>query len=162
MYILAIILIIVGIVIDQVTKAIVIKHIFTGTYNGALPITNDITVIEGFFKITYAENTGGGWSIFQGKLWFFYIVTIIALIAFGYFMKDLNFQKYPIYSISLILMIIGTIGNFIDRIIHQYVVDFLDFIIFGYDFPTFNFADMCLTTGVIGLMIAIVFHKSPA
>jgi hypothetical protein len=43
-------------------------------------------------------------------MWFFYIITIIALIAFGYFMKDFDLKKYPIYSVSLILMITGTLG----------------------------------------------------
>ncbi len=162
MIVLGIIIIIVGIAIDQITKQIIIDNIkIIGTDSFGRPIPEPIVVIKDFFSITYAENTGGGWSIFEGKMWFFYIITIIALIAFGYFMKDFDLKKYPIYSVSLILMITGTLGNFIDRIFKKYVVDFLDFIFFGYDFPTFNFADMCLTAGVIGLVITILFRKSP-
>ncbi|MFA6627827.1 MAG: signal peptidase II [Bacilli bacterium] len=162
MLLIALLIIVIGILIDQVTKALVVKHIFTGVYDSyGRPINQDVQVIQHFFKLSYAENTGGGWSIFEGKLWFFYTVTILALFAFGYFMKDFDLKQYPLYSVALILMITGTIGNFIDRIIHKYVVDFLDFIIFGYDFPMFNVADSCLTIGVAGLLVAVLLHKSP-
>ncbi len=162
MLIIGIIFIILGVIIDQVTKQIIIATIKISGYDSmGRPIPVPVEVIKGFFSITYVENTGGGWSIMAGKLWFFYIITVIALFAFGYFMKDFDLKVYPLYSFSLILLISGTLGNFIDRILKKYVVDFLDFIIFGYDFPTFNFADICLTLGVIGLLIAIFFHKSP-
>ena len=49
----------------------------------------------------------------------------------------------------------GIIGNLIDRIFYGYVIDFLDFTIFGYDFPVFNFADICIVSGIFLLIIAI-------
>ena len=54
-------------------------------------------------------------------------------------------------------MIAGAVGNFIDRIRIQGVVDFLDFTVFGYDFPVFNVADMCLNIGVVLFIIGVVF-----
>jgi signal peptidase II len=85
-------------------------------------------------------------------------ITIIAVLFISYLAKDYDFFKRPIYSASLILVLNGTIGNFIDRMMFQKVRDFVtfDFI----DFPSFNFADMCLTVGVIALSIDIIFGET--
>lgn len=147
-----IILIVALILLDQITKLIIVKTMNYG---------ESITVIKDFFYITSHRNTGAAWGIFQGKLWFFIIVTIISLGIFAYLMKDFDLKENTLYSVSLILLIGGTIGNFIDRIFRHEVVDFLHFILFKkYDFPVFNVADTCLTVGVTLLAISVLFGKS--
>ena len=108
-----IILIVVGIMLDQVSK-ILIK-----TY-----LVKKVSVIGDFFELIYVENRGAGWGMFKGQLWFLIIVTLIALGIFTYLMKDFDLKNRTMYSISLILMVSGTFGNFIDRIFRGYVIDF--------------------------------------
>ena len=73
-------------------------------------------------------------------------MTIISLVLFIYLYKkaNSNFERY-----TVALVIAGTLGNFVDRLLYGSVVDFLDFIILGYDFPVFNLADCYLTIGII-------------
>lgn len=116
-------------------------------------------VISNFFYLTYARNTGGGWSIFAGQMWLFIAITIVSLVLFVYFLTDFDLKKRPLYSIGFAMMLGGTLGNFYERVLHGYVTDFLDFIIFGYDYPIFNVADMCLVIGVISLIIQLIFFS---
>ncbi len=150
-------IVIILIAIDQITKAIVRSHFER--------VGQSIKVIGNFFKLTYVQNQGGAWGILSGKKWFFIIITILALFIFGYFMKDFDLKNKTLYSLGLALMVGGTIGNFIDRLFFDYVTDFLDFVFFGWDFPVFNFADICLTIGVVLLLIHVLlgtFHGESA
>ena len=123
-----------------------------------IDLNQSITVIKGFFNITYVRNFGAGFSIMQNATTTFYIITPICLILFIYLLIKTKEKDY-LSKTALLLMIGGTIGNFLDRIINVYVVDFLDFIIFGWDFPVFNFADICLTIGV-GIYIVSLLKES--
>ncbi|NLC54340.1 MAG: signal peptidase II [Erysipelothrix sp.] len=135
------------IIIDQVTKIMVFNL-----------NKDNIEIVKGFFSLTKVKNSGAAWGLFSGYMWLFFIVSIIAL----YFMlklykKSLNKDYY--FSFALILMIGGTLGNLIDRLLFGYVRDFLNFIIFTYDYPVFNVADMALVIGV-GLVILFLI-KNP-
>lgn len=144
-------LIIIGCIgLDQITKAIA---------RSSLKPKGSITIIKNFFKFTYVENKGGAWGAFSGKLWLFIIITVIALGIMFYLLKDFNLQNNKMYSIGLCLIIAGAIGNFIDRLALKYVTDFLDFYIFGYDFPVFNVADICIVIGVFMLIVQILFFS---
>lgn len=144
--IIGIILIVVLIILDQVTKIVAFKYFSPlQTYK----------CIPGLFRISLVENTGGAWGILNGKLWFFIVITTIALGVFAYLMKDFDLKTNTMYSVCMILIISGTIGNFIDRILLRYVRDFLTFDFMS--FPSFNLADMCMTIGVILLMVEILF-----
>lgn len=132
--------------IDQMSKYYIVANI---TLNSA------IDVIPGFFRITYVQNFGAGFSILQNQNTLFLIITPIAVIFLIYLL--VKTKKEDIISrCGLLLMIAGALGNFVDRIVNVYVVDFLDFVIFGYDFPVFNIADSYLTIGVVIFIIAIL------
>lgn len=128
--------------LDQWTKLYIASH---------MRLLESISVIPDFFSITYAHNTGAAWSMLEGQMWFFYVVTILVLIMLVPFYRSLKEHQF-ISKLGIAMIFAGTLGNFIDRIRLGYVVDFLDFIIFGYDFPIFNVADVCLCVG-IGLVI---------
>jgi signal peptidase II len=112
-------------------------------------------VIEGFLSITRRFNTGAAWSLFEGELTFFVVITIIALGLFGLLWKDAIGKRAPWQWIGLSVMMGGTIGNFIDRLRFGGVVDFIDVFIFTYDFPVFNVADSALTVGLIAFMMGV-------
>mgnify|MGYP000010391742 FL=1 len=141
-------LLLLGIMISAVLIDQVSKIWLTST----LQIGESIELIPSFFKITYAQNTGAAWSVLEGHMTFFYVVTIIALILLGWYFK--NLKDYQIVQkIGVILMIAGTLGNFIDRLLFQFVRDSLDFRILDYNFPIFNIADILLVSGVFLLII---------
>ena len=136
---------------DQLSKYYIVANI---------PLNSAIDIIPGFFKVTYVQNFGAGFSILQNQNTLFLIITPIAIIFLCYLL--FKTKKGDLLTISgLLLMIAGALGNFIDRIFTVYVVDFLDFVIFGYDFPVFNIADSFLTIGVF-LFIAILKEKDNA
>lgn len=112
-----------------------------------LDLYEQIPVIDNFFSITYAQNTGAAWSLLEGKMWFFYVVTCIVLVIMVFYFRTLKEYQF-LSKIGVALIVSGALGNFIDRLRLGYVVDFLDFIIFGYDFPVFNIADTCLCIGI--------------
>lgn len=143
----SILFVILLVVLDQASK------IYLTLVNKTSPI--DLEVIRGFFRITYTCNDGAAFSILKGKRVFFIIITIIVVFLIVYYL--LKNKVYWVEKYSLLLIISGAVGNLIDRIMYGYVIDFLDFIIFGYDFPVFNIADSFITIGAIGLIISILF-----
>ncbi len=117
-----------------------------------------ITVIENFFYITSHRNSGAAWGILQGQMLFFYIVTAVVVIGIIYYMQKFA-KNDTLLAIGLSFVLGGAIGNFIDRLFHQEVVDFADFYIFNYNFPIFNVADSALTIGVIIVIIATIMDE---
>lgn len=143
--------------LDQITKALARSFIPNqfDSFN-----ETPIKIIPNFFHLIEHHNYGVAWSQFENNFFILYLVPIIALLAFGYFAIKANFQTKKFYSTGIFLAIAGTLGNFIDRLIFGYVVDFIQFIFGSYTYPTFNVADMCLVVGIIMLAIDIIFLES--
>lgn len=146
--IMGIIFIILGILLDQIVKIIIRVNLEVG---------KNIPILKGFFHITHIENTGAAWGGLSNLTVFLIILSIGILGFFIYLYKDIDFKNKKVFSISLVMVISGTIGNLIDRIIFQSVTDFLDFYIFGYDYPVFNIADILLVIGFFIFLVDLVF-----
>lgn len=143
---LSLIVAIVILIIDQLTKKII-----TATMN----IGDSYEVIPHFLNITSHRNNGAAWGILSGKMGFFYIITLIILaVLIIFYIKETKYNAFMQVAISLLFA--GALGNFIDRLFNGEVIDFIDTNIFGYDFPIFNIADSSLTIGVIFVIIALV------
>lgn len=134
------------IIIDQITKLLIRIN---------LNLLDTITIIKNFFYITYTMNIGAAWSILEGSQLFLIVISIIFLVVLILFLKrEENLTKL---SLTCYLLVIGgIIGNLIDRIFLNGVVDFLSFKIFNYYFPIFNIADSSIVVGVIILLIDLV------
>lgn len=150
-YIIFVISILSLVFIDQYTK-------FLARVN--LKGNTSYVVIDGVVDFTYVENSGAAFGILQGKQFLFYILTIIVLCVLIILLYKMEFNAHNIpYFIFLILIFSGAVGNFIDRIRNKFVVDFIYFK--PIDFPVFNFADICITCGVIlALITTLTIYKN--
>ncbi|MGV0167425.1 signal peptidase II [Furfurilactobacillus sp. WILCCON 0119] len=111
------------------------------------------TFIPGVLSLTNLRNDGAAWSLLEGRLDVFVIITIVAIAVLLYAMVRLRHQR--LYMMGITIMMAGTLGNFLDRIRLHYVVDMFQFD-FLKSFPISNFADWCLTVGVVLLIIAVL------
>lgn len=139
----------IAVILDRVTKVIAENNLVLGVRE---------SIIDGFFYFTLLYNRGAAWSILSGNRWFLVSVSVVATIGFiFYYFKRINNSK-AILLLALSLIIGGTIGNLIDRALYGQVIDFLDFILFSYNYPVFNLADTFLVIGMGLLIIAIYFE----
>lgn len=144
-YIIFAIIIVLGIVIDLVSKVLFANYFEAGG--------EDITVIPNFFYFTFLKNTGAAFGIFGEStvaLTIVSVVFVILFIVYDYFYHSNNMW----YVTGLSMLISGAIGNFIDRIALGYVRDFISIELFSF---VFNFADVLITFGVICFAVYILF-----
>ncbi len=134
--------------LDQWTKSLAVKYL----------MGNDgISIIKGIFRLKYLENRGAAFGMLQNQQIFFIMMTIAVLIVFGYFyFKIPSAARYIPLEYNTILLISGAIGNFIDRIVQNYVIDFLYFELI--DFPIFNVADCYVVISTFLFAFFILFY----
>jgi signal peptidase II len=138
------------IALDQWVKYLTVANIQLGETKEFLP---------GFLSFTNIRNTGAAWSLLEGKMWFFYIITVIVVAVVLYILvKNIHGSKW--FTIGLSLILAGAIGNFIDRLRLGYVVDMFqtEFI----NFPIFNVADTVLVIGVACIFIYLILEEKAA
>lgn len=147
-YIVAFLLAAAGVLLDQWSKHLAVTHLKNG---------DPIDLIPGVFQLTYLENRGAAFGILQGKQWFFYITTLAVMAAVLYlYAKMPAARKYMPLRICSVLIVSGAVGNFIDRIRFNYVVDFFYFKLI--DFPVFNVADIFVTVSMVFLLLLVLFY----
>ena len=132
----------------------IIKHIVSVNIDYS---TESVKFIDDFFYIVHWHNTGAAWGAMSDFTWLLSCITVLASVGILYLMIC---SKNKLLCTAFVLTFSGAIGNVIDRIRLGYVVDYLHFNnIFGYDFPAFNLADVCIVSGCIGLIICLIFVK---
>ncbi|MDI1274084.1 signal peptidase II [Polaromonas sp.] len=130
---------------DQLTKVLILGYYQLG----------DATYVTSFFNVVRVHNTGAAFSFLASasgwQRWFFTAIGIAAALFILWMLKSHAGQK--LFSFALACILGGAVGNVIDRTLHGYVVDFLDFHYAGWHFPAFNVADSAITVGAICLVL---------
>ena len=115
-----------------------------------------IPILGKYFAITSHRNSGAAWGMLQGQMIFFYIITVVVLAILVYvYIREAKGNL--LLQSAIVMLIAGSLGNFIDRILFQEVVDFVDVLLIFYDFPIFNVADSALTVGVVLMIVEFFF-----
>lgn len=141
------ILLILLVAFDQITKLLAVDKLSDGTV---------YPIIKNVFILTYVENRGAAFGMFQGKFPLLSVMTILILGFIVYlFFKIPNDKKYGILRFTLVLLTAGAVGNLIDRVGRSFVVDFFYFK--PINFPVFNVADIFVTCSAVLLVILLLF-----
>ena len=132
--------------LDQIIKIIVEHQLF---------LRQSIEFISGFFSVTYVQNYGAAFSVLTGNRIFLIVIALVALLMiYQCFINGKLLNK--IEQITYGLLVGGIIGNLLDRMFRGYVVDYLDFQIFHYDFPVFNLADISIIVSALLILWMMV------
>ena len=130
---------------DQFTKVLILGHYQLG----------DSTYVTSFFNIVRVHNSGAAFSFLAGasgwQRWFFVGIGALAAIFILWMLRSHAGQR--LFSFALACILGGAVGNVIDRLLHGYVIDFLDFHWMGWHFPAFNVADSAISVGAVCLIL---------
>ena len=144
-YILMILFCVGAVALDQWTKILTVNMI---------PLYGHVDALPGLFHLTYVQNTGAAFSLFEGMQWLFAVIFLLftAAVVWEALRKVMPFSKFERWCIVAIYA--GGLGNMIDRIRLGYVIDMIkvDFM----EFPVFNVADCFITCGCVALIASLV------
>ena len=116
-----------------------------------------VNIIDNFFSLTYVLNDGAAFSLFASRT---YLLILIALICLFFIIYELkNNLDDRMLSIGYSLALAGLLGNFLDRLIDGYIIDYLSFKILGYNYPIFNFADILIVVGIVIVIIKEILKE---
>ena len=129
---------------DQLSKWIIVEY--SGLTRGLYPPFGGVEIIPDFFNLVYSINYGAAWGILEGFAWLLILLALLVLVLIALFREHLGLaMRAQQWCFGLIAG--GIIGNTIDRLFRGHVVDFLDFHLPFYRWPTFNIADSAIVLG---------------
>jgi signal peptidase II len=134
-----------SVILDQLTKAIVVSQ---------MALYEEVPFLPGLIRFYHTRNTGAAFSMFSDNRWVFMVFSVIAMMIMTYLLVNFH-GRHWLLSVSLAAVLGGGIGNMIDRVLSGYVVDFLDFQFMK--FAVFNVADIFVTCGSVALAVYILF-----
>ena len=133
---------------DQFTKYLAVFHL---KGKPDIPILKDILVLQ------YLENKGAAFGMLQNQKIFFLLIEILILLVIGFSLVKMPAdKKYNLMHLTAVLVAGGAIGNMIDRVVQDYVVDFIYFVLI--DFPIFNVADIYVTCATVLFVVTVLFY----
>ena len=133
------------VVLDQFTKTLILGDFQLG----------DSRYVTPFFNLVRVHNTGAAFSFLAGasgwQRWFFVGLGFVASAFIVWMLRSHPTQRLFCFAVTMIMG--GALGNVLDRLLHGYVVDFLQFHAGGWYFPSFNLADSAITLGAVTLIV---------
>lgn len=146
--IIGVISVIILLILDQFTKYLASTYLKGG---------NSIILIKGVFQLHYLENRGAAFGMMQGmKIWFVFGALVMLALMTLIFLKSPMEKRYRWARLIIIILSAGAVGNLIDRLWHNYVVDFFYFELI--DFPVFNMADIYVSCGMVLMIWFCLFY----
>lgn len=137
-------------IVDQAVKFLITSFI---------ELNNSIEIIGNFFSLTYVENHGAAFGILSGNRLFLIVVALFTMyLIYESFIKNKVLNKINFFAVSILLG--GIVGNLFDRVMYGYVIDFLDFKLYNYNFPVFNLADTFIVLSTLVLVINMLGEKN--
>ena len=156
-YITYTLIIVLGVILDQLTKLIVATNMYIG---------ESIPVIKDVFHFTFVLNPGAGFGMLEDQRWVFMVVSTVAIVAFSLYLY-LGHAENTLFGVAMAAVVSGGIGNMIDRTFFGEVIDFIhtpfvkyprftDYGVFWSDFPVYNIADCFVTVGAALLILSLI------
>ena len=139
------ILALVLVALDQLVKFLVVQNI---------PLNGHMDFIPHILELTYVQNTGAAFSIFNEHTWLLTLISLVMSVVLGLAVFK-NFFRHPAGKIPLTMLFAGAVGNLIDRTILHYVVDMFNPLFMR--FAVFNVADICVVVGGIAAAVYYMF-----
>lgn len=145
---IAVFAIVIGsVVLDQLTKAIVVAQ---------LALYEEHAFLPGLIRFYHTRNTGAAFSMLADRPWVFMVLSVVAMAVIVWMLVQF-WNRHPLMMVSLSMILGGGVGNMIDRFVNGYVVDFLDFQFMK--FAVFNVADIFVTCGSVALAVYILVFE---